>query len=487
MPDGLGEVIGTRLARLSPDCHRLLTIAAVIGREFALTHHPGGGRQPEETVTAALAEAVRAAVLEEESGSAACGIASHTPSSARRCTPTCPPPSDCACIRRWRGRWRRGTARTTTNTPASWPSTSPAPPTPTTSARRSPTAGAARRHATAVSAAGEAARLLEHALAIQEVVAPDDRALRCDLLTGQGQALNDAGESRRVLDEVAPEAFALGGGAGRCPSRLGGLSAGDGRPAERRVVARAEHAEAAQWAERADRWAPPGTARRASGPTPSGAPWATSASAGTTASRSSRGPWLWRAGSTTPRRCGGRPGCGSATRRRRSTPASNSGWRRSSPPGPGRASASAPSPGPLPGSAPPSSAAGSGRGPKRRGRSWQTSPPAADSRASTWTPCGVRRRWRRWTAGWRRRSPSRSGWWRTAGERVSPSMRGSWPASSTSGPCSIWDATRRRCGRHAHRHAIPRARPGLPRAGGGGARPPGRVRPGPAGVRHRAG
>jgi len=41
------------------------------------------------------------------------------------------------------------------------------------------------------------------------VVAPDDVPLRCDLLTGQGQALIDAGAARRVLDDVAPRAFAL--------------------------------------------------------------------------------------------------------------------------------------------------------------------------------------------------------------------------------------------------------------------------------------
>src|SRR5262249_60717250 len=88
--------------------------------------------------------------------------------------------------------------------------------------------------ALAVSAAGEAGRLLEHALAIQEVLAPDDRALRCDLLIDAGQALSDAGEARRVLDDVAPEAFRLGGGpagperasARRRPATAGGATRG---------------------------------------------------------------------------------------------------------------------------------------------------------------------------------------------------------------------------------------------------------------------
>ena len=67
----------------------------------------------------------------------------------------------------------------------------------------------AAAHARAVSAFAEAARLLEHALTVHVAVDPDDVSRRCDLLLGLGQALNDAGEARQVLDVVAPEAFAL--------------------------------------------------------------------------------------------------------------------------------------------------------------------------------------------------------------------------------------------------------------------------------------
>ena len=41
IPEGLTEVIGTRLARLSAGCQRVLSAAAVIGREFTLEHGPG--------------------------------------------------------------------------------------------------------------------------------------------------------------------------------------------------------------------------------------------------------------------------------------------------------------------------------------------------------------------------------------------------------------------------------------------------------------
>jgi DNA-binding NarL/FixJ family response regulator len=113
-----------------------------------------------------------------------------------------------------------------------------------------------------VYAASEAARFLEHALAIQEVVAPNDRALRCDLLTDRGRALTDAGEARRVLDGVAPDAFAL----------AEGLDDGDRASAICQLVmaslqaVASSHAlsspEAAHWAARADRWATEGSTAR---------------------------------------------------------------------------------------------------------------------------------------------------------------------------------------------------------------------------------
>ena len=56
---------------------------------------------------------------------------------------------------------------------------------------------------------GEAARLLEQALQVQAVLAPKDRAKRCDLLLALGQALMPSGETGRAFDAVAPEAFAL--------------------------------------------------------------------------------------------------------------------------------------------------------------------------------------------------------------------------------------------------------------------------------------
>src|SRR3989304_5729989 len=56
---------------------------------------------------------------------------------------------------------------------------------------------------------GEASRLLERALDVQEVLDPEDKAKRCHLLLALAQALIPAGEPLRVAEEVAEEAFAL--------------------------------------------------------------------------------------------------------------------------------------------------------------------------------------------------------------------------------------------------------------------------------------
>ena len=109
----------------------------------------------------------------------------------------------------------------------------------------------------------EAARHLEQALELQEVLDPDDRAKRCDLLLALGEALLPAGEPLRVAEAIMPEALALAESVEderratrACLLALEGLdrygrSAMWGTPAWR------------EWAERADRYAAPRTADRA--------------------------------------------------------------------------------------------------------------------------------------------------------------------------------------------------------------------------------
>src|SRR5581483_6678030 len=66
IPEGLRDVIGKRLSRLSPECNRLLTSAAVIGRDFDLETLRRITEVDEESLVTSLEEALRVGVLEEQ-------------------------------------------------------------------------------------------------------------------------------------------------------------------------------------------------------------------------------------------------------------------------------------------------------------------------------------------------------------------------------------------------------------------------------------
>ena len=113
-----------------------------------------------------------------------------------------------------------------------------------------------------VYAYGDAVRLVEQALLVQEVLDPDDKAKRCDLLLALGEALMPAGESLRVYESVAPEAFA--------PAEALADNDRASRVCKLAVEAMqrysgglmAQKPEFRAWAERFDRVAPPGTSHR---------------------------------------------------------------------------------------------------------------------------------------------------------------------------------------------------------------------------------
>jgi hypothetical protein len=67
LPEGLRDVVGKRLSRLSESCNRLLSVAAVIGRDFDLATLRAVAGLPEDDLLAGIEEAVRVGVLEERS------------------------------------------------------------------------------------------------------------------------------------------------------------------------------------------------------------------------------------------------------------------------------------------------------------------------------------------------------------------------------------------------------------------------------------
>ena len=68
LPEGVKEVIGRRLSRLSDECNRALALAAVIGREFDVELLIALGDLPEDRLLDAIEEAVRAQLIADAAG-----------------------------------------------------------------------------------------------------------------------------------------------------------------------------------------------------------------------------------------------------------------------------------------------------------------------------------------------------------------------------------------------------------------------------------
>jgi tetratricopeptide (TPR) repeat protein len=263
IPATVRDAIGSRLAGLSLDCRNLLPLGAVIGREFRLDTLRQIAGLDEERVVNALEEATRAGVLEEQVQVGAIGY--RFPHALFRQTLY----EQLSTPRRVRLHDQVGSlleleysdhlsghaaeiaehfARTTNPQ----------------SLRRAIRYGRlAAEHASSLFAYGEAVRLLQQSLDVQQALDPDDAATRCDLLLGLGTALMPAGEPRRVTETIAAEALALAEARGdtaraarACDMALVGLRIFGG-------PAIWNSPEWSLWATRADRYAAPETPERA--------------------------------------------------------------------------------------------------------------------------------------------------------------------------------------------------------------------------------
>ncbi|HLF08210.1 MAG TPA: protein kinase [Dehalococcoidia bacterium] len=262
IPEGLRDVIGKRLSHLSPETNRLLSIAAVIGREFRLETLQAIASLDEEQLIGSLDEAVKVGVLEERSQVG--GVHYRFAHAFFRQTLY----EELSAPRRLRlhqdvaraleaqyaGRKQEHAAELAEHF--------------ANSTDRADLAKAveygelAAQRAMAVFDYGEAVRLLERALDVQEVLDPDDKAKRCDLLVALGEALGPAGNPLRAYEVVAEEAFGLAEtlsdqrrASRACWIALDGLNRYGAATMRRTPIYR-------QWAERADRNAAPGTVER---------------------------------------------------------------------------------------------------------------------------------------------------------------------------------------------------------------------------------
>ncbi len=263
IPEGLRDVIGKRLSRLSTECNRILSIAAVVGRDFDLdTLQTVAGAEP-DTVVEALEEAVRVGILEEQPRPGAIRYR-YTHAFFRQTLY-----EELSAPRRLRLHQQVGRAlearygsRLDEHAAELCDHFSQSTD-PSDLAKAVRYGELAARRAMAVYAYGEAARLLKSTLEVQEVLNPDDQEKRCDLLLALGETLGPAGDPRQAAEEVGPAAFALAEAlndrtraAQVCEMALDAI--------HRQIGPRAVTTEPYYgWAQRLDKHASPGTRARA--------------------------------------------------------------------------------------------------------------------------------------------------------------------------------------------------------------------------------
>jgi tetratricopeptide (TPR) repeat protein len=209
IPEGLRDVIGKRLSLISKECNQLLSVAAVIGREFALETLQVVSDINDNTFVEALKEAVQLSILEErlkvgqikyrfthaffrqtlyEELIAPQRLKLHQ-QVAR------------SLEKQYANRLQEHAAELAEHFSQS---------TDAHDLQKAIEYGKmAAKRAADVCAYGEAVRLLEQALKVLRVLDPEDKIKQCDLLLILGETMNLAGESRRALDIPLPEAFLL--------------------------------------------------------------------------------------------------------------------------------------------------------------------------------------------------------------------------------------------------------------------------------------
>ena len=263
IPEGLRDVVGKRLSGLSQECNRILSIASVIGREFRLAVLQKVADVSDDELFTAIEEAKGAAVVEERSMVVATVTYRFTHAFFRQTLY-----EEIIAPRRIRLHQQVGQAleevyvRRLEEHAAELAEHFSYSPDAEGLAKAVSYSEMAAEGAASVYAYGEAARLLEQALKVQEVLDPEDKAKRCDLLLALSPALRYNAEPRRTLDVELPEAFSLAEAIGDSTR----ASRACGEAFSSLYLYRALPAfgtpEAAEWAKRADQHASPDTRER---------------------------------------------------------------------------------------------------------------------------------------------------------------------------------------------------------------------------------
>jgi DNA-binding CsgD family transcriptional regulator len=210
IPEGLRDAVGKRLSRLSDNTNRVLSVASVVGRDFQLDVVRMVLACTEEELEAALEEASAAGIIEERSVVVVTVRYRFCHAFFRQTLF-----DEIVAPRRIRlhrqvARALEEVHRARLEEHAAELAEHYAFSSDTSDLVKAVHYGElAARHSMDVFAYGESARQLERTLVVLDVAAPDDAERRCDLLLALGDALWPAGETDRVVEQVAPHVLAL--------------------------------------------------------------------------------------------------------------------------------------------------------------------------------------------------------------------------------------------------------------------------------------
>jgi tetratricopeptide (TPR) repeat protein len=265
IPDGLRDVIGKRLSSLSESCNKVLSVAAVIGRDFRVEVLQKVTGVSDDELFKALEEAKKVAVVEERTGVGAAVSYRFAHAFFRQTLY-----EEIIAPRRIRlhqqvARALEEVYKTRLEEHAAELAEHFSHSSDSADLKKSVSYGEmAAKRSTDVYAYGEAVRLLEQAIKVQEILDPTDRGKRCDLLLSMCRARLSTGELRHILDVEAPAALSLAEAIGdnkraswACTAATTALANMAANSAQAWITP-----EAVQWVERADHYAAPDTVSR---------------------------------------------------------------------------------------------------------------------------------------------------------------------------------------------------------------------------------
>jgi tetratricopeptide (TPR) repeat protein len=262
IPEGLRDVIGKRLSNLSQECNHLLSVASVIGREFALDTLKPVSNMDEDAFVNALKEAVQLSILEERSQ---VGLVLYRFTHAffrQTLYEEMIAPQRLKLHQQVARALEKQYARRLDEHAAELAEHFSQSTDSADLEKAVQYSEMAAKRAVDVYAYGEAVRLLDQSLKVQRVLDPDDKGKQCDLLLSICDTLLVIPNTRRIEME-APVAFSLAESIGdKSRAVQACIAALNAIWYEQGVGIGSVNPRYVEWAERSDRYAKPETVER---------------------------------------------------------------------------------------------------------------------------------------------------------------------------------------------------------------------------------